>query len=88
MQILLEREKTHGDYQTQSATSQVIKHVMHVAPNWSKLSAPQRESLEMIAVKIARILHGDPNEVDHWRDCVGYATLVVDLLESQNPPHK
>jgi len=88
MQILLEREKTHGDYQTQSATSQTLKNVMHVAPNWSKLSAPQRESLEMIAVKIARILHGDPNEVDHARDIAGYAMLMVNALTPQNPPHK
>ncbi len=35
----------------------------------------------MIAHKIASILAGDPNEIDHWRDIAGYATLIVKELE-------
>jgi hypothetical protein len=36
----------------------------------------QREALDMILHKIARIVNGNPNETDHWHDIAGYATLV------------
>ena len=49
-------------------------------PNWSKLAPDQRESLEMVAHKIGRILNGDPDYHDSWRDIVGYAKLVADRL--------
>ena len=40
------------------------------------LSATQLESMDLILTKIARILSGDPNEPDHWRDIEGYARLA------------
>jgi hypothetical protein len=40
----------------------------------------QREALEMIAHKIARIINGDPNYADSWVDIAGYAKLVADRL--------
>ena len=42
----------------------------------ANLKSYQRESLDMIVHKIARILNGDPNHVDSWHDIAGYATLV------------
>lgn len=45
------------------------------------LDPDQREALEMIAHKIARILNGDPNYADSWHDVAGYATLVADRLQ-------
>jgi hypothetical protein len=51
------------------------------AEGWKRLSVGQREALEMIAHKIARILSGDPNHKDHWEDIAGYAELVVRELE-------
>ena len=44
----------------------------------------QREALEMIAHKIARILNGDPNYADNWIDIAGYATLVANRLEKED----
>ena len=44
------------------------------------LSPDQREALEMIAHKIARILNGDPDYADSWHDIAGYAQLVADRL--------
>ena len=35
----------------------------------------------MIVTKIARIVNGSPDKVDHWVDIAGYATLVADRLE-------
>jgi hypothetical protein len=41
----------------------------------------QRESLEMIAHKISRIVNGDANYMDSWVDIAGYAQLVIDKLQ-------
>ena len=35
----------------------------------------------MICHKIGRILNGDPDYGDSWRDIAGYALLVADRLE-------
>jgi hypothetical protein len=48
------------------------------------LAQDQREALEMIAHKIARILNGDPNYSDNWIDVAGYATLVANRLEKED----
>jgi hypothetical protein len=44
------------------------------------MPAHQKESLEMIASKIARIVCGDSNHHDSWHDIGGYAKLVADRL--------
>jgi hypothetical protein len=75
-----DREVTHGDYRAQAFFAQRIKEEMHGQGGWVKLSPAQKETLEMIAVKISRVLHGDPNTVDHWTDIAGYATLISNLL--------
>lgn len=41
------------------------------------------EALEMIAVKLSRIVNGDPYYVDNYVDIAGYAKLVVDELGGQ-----
>lgn len=44
--------------------------------NLPYLTPTQLESLDMILHKCGRILSGDPNEPDHWRDIEGYARLA------------
>ena len=60
----------------------VIGLVMLASPNWrhGKLASDQRETLDMIAHKIGRILNGDPNYHDSWHDIIGYTKLVADRL--------
>ena len=82
-QVLSERQTTHGDFADHAQTTQLLKTVMHSQPGWSKLNAMQRESLDMIVHKIGRILAGNPNYVDHWLDCSGYATLIVRSLDGE-----
>jgi hypothetical protein len=48
--------------------------VLDVAAAW--LGAVEREALDQIAVKLARICAGDPACADHWRDLAGYAWLA------------
>lgn len=67
--------KTHGDYKNTAAISQSLKTVMISGKNWDMLKDTQREALELIAMKIARILSGDQNFRDHWDDIEGYAKL-------------
>lgn len=70
-----ERKSTHGDWKAQALLSNDLKAEMHRRPNWQGLSPGQREALDMIAVKISRILSGDPDHADHWDDIAGYAYL-------------
>jgi len=71
--LLSERGKTHGDYSMVAKVSHEIKEAMHWGPR--ELSDGQSEALDMIAMKIARIVCGNPNEPDHWDDIAGYARL-------------
>lgn len=75
--LLTERGKTHGDYERHAVITQEIKDVMHRTIG-AKHTLVHRESLEMIAHKIGRILVGDPDFRDHWDDIAGYAKLAAD----------
>lgn len=79
--LLAERGKTHGDYGDHARITQSLKNVMNEEAAWhNKLSHAQRETLDMIAHKIGRILAGDPNYADHWDDIAGYARLISQRL--------
>tara|TARA_R110001583_G_scaffold139087_1_gene291135 strand:+ start:1325 stop:1597 length:273 start_codon:yes stop_codon:yes gene_type:complete len=82
---LAEREKIHGDYRQVAAVAQSIKDALdcHRALFQDKFSPAQRESLDQIATKMARIVCGDPNIIDHWLDIEGYARLVRKILEKK-----
>lgn len=80
VQVLKERKKSHGEYRDHAYRAQLIKEVYRQGQNWKKLSDIQKETLEMNAHKVARILEGDPDHKDHWDDIAGYATLVSDRL--------
>jgi hypothetical protein len=80
---LIERGNRYGSFTGHAEITQAFKFIMTASPNWrrNKLTADQRESLEMVAHKIGRILNGDPNYADSWVDIAGYAKLVADRLE-------
>lgn len=75
-ELLSTRGKTHGEYRDHARITQRLKDIMRAEPGWGRLSDIQKETLEMNAHKIGRILAGDPNFVDHWDDIAGYAKLV------------
>lgn len=78
-EILNERQHTHGDFARCAEISQDIKQI--IDKNDQLLTAKQREALEMIAVKIARILNGGNNHADSWQDIAGYAQLGGGLFK-------
>ena len=73
--ILEERQKTHGDFTNVAAFSQTMKAFCREQMYWPCLSCEQRESIDNIIQKMARVFAGDPNFADHWADIAGYATL-------------
>lgn len=79
--LLEEREETHGDFTHVADYAQNLKRVMRGGGRFDdELSDVMRESLDVIASKIGRILSGNAYEPDHWRDIAGYATLVLQRL--------
>ena len=77
---LTERGERYGKFKDHARISQSLKQEMEAQFNWCNLAPDQKEALEMIAHKIARILNGDPCYADSWHDIAGYATLVADRL--------
>lgn len=73
---LAERGSRYGDFRAHAEITQGLKGVMQQTPGWQRLTASMKESLEMIAHKVGRILNGDPTYADSWHDISGYATLV------------
>jgi hypothetical protein len=83
--VLDEREDQYGSFMQAADTAIKIKGVMHnaIARNDLHLYPDQLLSLDMIAVKISRIVNGNPAHRDSWIDIAGYATLVAERLQGK-----
>lgn len=80
---LKERGGNYGNFLDQSTIAGRIKDVMINSPQWDYLDYDMKEALDMIAVKIARLLNGNPNHLDSWHDIIGYTRLVEKRLEEE-----
>lgn len=74
--LLNERQKTHGNFATNARLSQAAKAAFEAEPTYIDLCDVHKESLDMIALKLSRILSGQANFKDHWADIAGYAKLA------------
>lgn len=81
---LNERAKTHGNFKYNANISQRLKRLFRVgfdvsgtlvSTGFHKMPDAQQEALEMIALKLSRILSGQASFKDHWDDIAGYAKL-------------
>lgn len=85
-EVLEERGKRYGGYVEHAAVSQGIKELLYNALKYNKnvdlytLDDDIKETLEMIAHKLGRIVNGDPYYADSYIDIAGYAKLVGDRL--------
>jgi hypothetical protein len=92
--FLADRKKVHGEFKIQADIAQSLKETArgriveisdetreHLLQRWETLPAHQREALDMILHKAARILAGDNEHDDHWRDIGGYAKRAEELCE-------
>lgn len=75
-ETIKDRHEKYGDFIEFSNKWYAIKDaVLHEGKGF-RLDSYQGFALEMIILKIARIVNGDPNLVDNWHDIAGYARLV------------
>jgi|SaaInlStandDraft_6_1057023.scaffolds.fasta_scaffold05596_8 hypothetical protein len=81
--VLAERGSRYGEFKDNARVSQNIKVAMQDG-RWSELPADKAEALEMIAHKMARIINGDPEYIENFRDIAGYATLVMNSMMTTN----
>lgn len=86
--LLQEREKTHGSFYANAEIAQQLKALFrehgYGQDNMqadSRVKAVYREALDMIALKLSRILSGQANFKDHWDDIAGYAKLGSEACE-------
>lgn len=80
---LAERGSRYGSFVNHARITQNIKRAYRDSPNWEKLPDDMKESLEMNAHKVGRILNGDFNYTDSWHDISGYTKLVEDRLNAK-----
>jgi hypothetical protein len=74
--LLADRQTTHGDFESNARISQALKAVIHYYTQKDVVEV-HRESLDMIALKISRILSGQSDFAEHWDDIAGYAKLAA-----------
>jgi hypothetical protein len=84
---LTERGKKYGPFTGHAEITQDLKYVITDAmrTRGKSLAYDQQEALDMICHKIGRIINGDPNYDDSWRDIAGYAMLVCNRLTGEGP---
>lgn len=71
------RQTTHGDFRTNARISQKLKAVVRSYDGWEHLDDVEKESVDMICLKLSRIISGKSLERQHWEDVEGYARLAV-----------
>ena len=78
-----DRGARYGAFADNAATAQALKVVFKAGCSWDKLPPVARESLDQIAIKIARAVTGGPDQIDTFHDIAGYAILVEQFYIGQ-----
>lgn len=74
-QVVAQREGQYGGFRNVARVSQALKDVVYGQTQDIWLPV-QREAMDMILHKIARLACGGPHQPDTWTDLAGYAKLV------------
>ena len=84
-ETLAARAERYGTFQANADASQRIKTLLKelATEHDTPLTAIHAEAMDNIAQKLSRILCGDPNYDDNWRDIAGYSTLVLNILTDE-----
>ena len=80
-EVLRAKGQHYGDFLNHARITQNIKRALVDSKNWEELPDAMKESLEMVAHKIGRLLNGNPLYKDSWIDMIGYLQLIVNDLE-------
>lgn len=71
----------YGLFYNNASTAQAIKELLRSGQSWDKLDVDEKEALDLIILKVSRIITGnDPHYIDNWDDIQGYAKIVADRL--------
>lgn len=80
--LLAERGTTHGSFRTNAIISQELKNICHrhmsirtMHAKGALYSPTHVEAIDMICLKLSRILSGQAHFAEHWDDIAGYAKL-------------
>ena len=76
-EILGKRDGTHGQYKETAKTAQELKAIFRSKDDWQYLLPIERESVDLICTKLARLIHGGGDKTDTVRDIEGYARLMI-----------
>ncbi len=79
-ELLNDRANTYGPFAEHARITQELKDTLHSGLSWDICSDAQREALDMIAHKMARIVNGQPNYDDSWIDIIGYTQRALDEI--------
>jgi hypothetical protein len=80
--LLVERNKTHGSFRLNAHFSQTLKSIVQSDSSGYALMKPEhREALDMIMMKVSRLMSGHAHFKDHWDDIAGYAKLGAEACE-------
>lgn len=82
---LIDRGSRYGPFKGHAKVTMALKEIIanELCARYKKLPSIQQEALDMIFHKIGRIVNGDNNYDDSWRDIAGYAELVVKDLNNE-----
>ena len=77
--LLVEREKTHGDFRKNGEQWDKLVNALDIANH--DIKPEMKLAIAMICLKLSRICSGQPFEKDHWLDIAGYAKLGSESCE-------
>lgn len=83
-ELLESRKSRYGSFREQAELAQTIKDAMKMSANWDILQGYQKEGLEMVAHKIARMLNGDSLYEDNLVDIIGYTQRILECTREDN----
>ena|SRR5712671_332838 len=71
----------YGHFSENARVAQKIKDTLRGGRSWCTLDVDEKEALDLIALKMSRIVTGnDPHYLDNWDDLQGYPRIVADRL--------
>lgn len=74
--ILQERNRRHGEYRFNSDTFARLFGTIDLT-QWASLSKPEKLAVNVLLLKISRIVNSSKPNLDSWADIAGYALLVL-----------
>jgi Domain of unknown function (DUF6378) len=80
-ETLKEREWHYGSFSDVAHTLHCLKAAVADCNGTRRMGTSERCALDMIFMKIARLVNGDPSHRDSWHDIAGYATLIVNMID-------